>query len=145
MSDSMFINQPENTEAFKHTKMQVWKAASSDKEIDLSQLSPPEYKYFSELYWLYNALSHGDITKEAAESKDRKNYEEYISFVDEHLDHIHGRIIINENIRRAGELLSEIEKEQDTKEIACKACRCIGLMIGDKSFVGRQMRKFKEV
>lgn len=49
------------------------------------------------------------------------------------------------NIRKAGQLLSDIEKENDTAELALKACECIGLMTGNESFYKRQVNKIKEV
>ncbi len=48
-----------------------------------------------------------------------------------------------DNIRRAGTLLSDIEKADDTRTIALKACECLGLMTGDREFLKRQLRKFE--
>lgn len=45
------------------------------------------------------------------------------------------------NIKRAGQLLSDIEKETDVTKLALKACKCLGLMTGDQSFYGRQLGK----
>lgn len=64
-------------EDFQRTKKQVWEAARSGKEINLSELKPIDYKYFAELYYLYYDMEHGNISKEQAVVSERKLYEEY--------------------------------------------------------------------
>lgn len=73
-------------EDFQHTKKQVWEAARSGKEINLSELKPIDYKYFAELYYLYYDMEHGNITKEAAAAKERKLYGEYEAAKDTEID-----------------------------------------------------------
>lgn len=40
--------------------------------------------------------------------------------------------------------MSEIEKSNDTAEIAVKACEVVSLLTGDDGFVKRQKKKFEE-
>ena len=83
----------------------------------------------------------GMMPKEAAENRKRLLRKAY----DEQVKEIHrARDVYAEyqNAIRLAELhMSEIEKSQSVFEIAEKACKVIGLLTGDGSFYGRQMRK----
>lgn len=46
-----------------------------------------------------------------------------------------------ENITKAGLIISDIEKSHDTAAIALKACECIGILTGDTEFLKRQRKK----
>lgn len=48
-----------------------------------------------------------------------------------------------DNIRKAGSLLSQIEKSHNIAEIAMLACECIGMMTNDTDFLKRQKSKFE--
>lgn len=50
-----------------------------------------------------------------------------------------------ENIKKSGSLLAEVEKAEKVEDIAEKACECISRMTGDKSFFTRQKKKIKAV
>lgn len=142
ITEAIYITEHKDSDYFKELKTKCWEAASNDKEIDFSELPPPEYKYFSELYWLYNDLSHKKISKEEAVKRDRVNYKEFVEYADKQLDYIHGRIIINDNIRKAGTLLSRIEKSNRVEDIALLSAEAIGLMTGDEGFLKRVQTKF---
>ncbi|MFR8214646.1 MAG: hypothetical protein ACLU8Q_01835 [Oscillospiraceae bacterium] len=49
-----------------------------------------------------------------------------------------------DNIRKAGSLLNEIEKSDNLYDIAVNACETISIMTGDESFAERQKRKIQE-
>lgn len=144
ITEAIYITEHKDSDYFKKLKTECWEAASNDKEIDFSKLPPPEYKYFSELYWLYNDLSHKKISKEEAAERDRVNYKEFVEYADKQLDYIHGRIIINDNIHKAGTLLSEIEKATTAETVALKACEAIGCMIDDEGFLKRYLNRVGE-
>lgn len=144
MEDAIYITEHKDSDYFKKLRVDCWEAASNDHEFNISQLPPPEYKYFSELYFLFNDLHHGKITKDNAEKKDKLNYEEFTEYLDNQLDYIHKCAIINDNIRRAGTLLSDIEKSSDIREAAFKAFEAVGCMTGDSGFLKRQINKFME-
>ena len=112
-----------------------------DGTVNLLPLPPPAYKYFSELTAVYRAFRFEGMPKEDAENRKRLLRKAY----DEQVKEIHrARDVYAEYqnaIRTAGTLTSEIEKSQSVFEIAEKACKVIGLLSGDGSFYGRQMRK----
>lgn len=123
----------------------VWAAMERqayEGTVNLAPLPPPAYKYFAELTAVYYAFRFEGMPKEDAESRKRmllKAYQRDIA------DLHHAREIFAEYqnaVRTAGTLTSEIEKSQSVFEIAERACKIIGLLTGDSSFYGRQIRKF---
>lgn len=123
----------------------VWQALERqayDGTVNLLPLPPPAYKYFSELTGVYRAFRFEGMPKEDAENRKRLLRKAY----DEQVKEIHrAREVYAEYqnaIRTAGTMTTEIEKSQSVFEIAEKACKVIGLLTGDGSFYGRQMRKF---
>ena len=109
--------------------------------INLLPLPGPAYKYFSELTAVYRAFRFEGMPKEDAENRKRLLLKEYQRAVHE----IHrAREIYAEYqtaVRTAGTLTSEIEKTSSVFELAEKACKVVGLLIGDTSFYSRQIRK----
>ena len=93
---------------FKKRKVECYEKASKDMEFDISDLRPPEYKYFTELYVLYNKLVHKEITKEEAEKADNANYKNYCD--DKTLETTYTMNIAshNSNIRKASMYLSKL-------------------------------------
>lgn len=123
----------------------VWSALERqayDGTVNLLPLPPPAYKYFSELTAVYRAFRFEGMPKEDAENRKRLLRKAY----DEQVSEIHrAREVFAEYqnaVRTAGTLTSEIEKSQSVFEIAERACKIIGLLIGDSSFYSRQIRKF---
>lgn len=122
-------------------------------EIELSAAKNrplPDYMTVSEmcLYMalraLYGSYRRQEINRDAAQCEKRKiiaqceRYEtEYIA-----MSAVYG--YYQDNIRKAGTLLSDIEKSYDIREVAMKACEAIGLMTGDTGFLKRQENKFRE-
>lgn len=127
----------------------VWSALERqayDGTVNLLPLPPPAYKYFSELQAVYRAFRFEGMPKEDAERAKRLLRKAY----DEQVSEIHrAREAFAEYqnaVRTAGTLTSEIEKSQSVFEIAERACKIVGLLIGDGSFYERQRRKIlKEV
>lgn len=122
----------------------VWSALERqayDGTVNLLPLPPPAYKYFSELTAVYYAFRFEGMSKEDAENRKRLLRKAYDAQVRE----IHrAREVYAEYqnaVRTAGTLTSEIEKSDSVFELADKACKAVGLLIGDRSFYGRQIRK----
>lgn len=114
-----------------------------DGTVNLPPLPPAAYKYFSELTVVYRAFRFDGMAKDDAETRKRLLLKDYQRQVQE----LHrAREVYAEYqnaIRTAGTLTAEIEKAQSVYEIAEKACKVIGLLIGDNGFYGRQIRKMQ--
>lgn len=112
-----------------------------DGTVNLPPLPPAAYKYFAELTELYRAFRFDGMPKEEAENRKRllrKAYDEQVAEI------YRAREVYAENqnaIRQVGTLMSELEKTDSVFELAEKASKIVGLLIGDRSFYGRQIRK----
>lgn len=93
---------------------------------------------------LYSRLNLKQVVRDQAKiekkriletyTRTRSEYERYIAVYKERQD----------NICKVGSLLSDIEKSHDVREIALRACECIGLMTGDIEFAKQQAKKIME-
>lgn len=110
----------------------------------------PEFSVFTDvcLYQafanLYTRLNLKQIVRDQAKIEKKRILKTYAQMKSENERYMTVYGEYQDNIRNAGTLISEVEKSQDIREIAMKACECIGLMTGDTEFLKRQMNKFKE-
>ncbi len=110
----------------------------------------PEFSAFSDvcLYQafanLYNRLNLKKIVRDQAKTEKKRILKTYAETKSEYERYRSANKEYRENIRKAGTLLSDIEKTQDIREIALKSCECIGIMTDDADFLKRQMKKFVE-
>lgn len=115
-----------------------------DGAVELAPLPPAAYKYFSELAALYRAFRFEGMTKEEAERRKqhlRREYDEQVSSL-----HYVREVCTayQEAIKRSEMLRAEVEKAQDVRTIADKACAAVALMTGERGFYERQKRKIWE-
>ncbi len=114
-----------------------------DMTIEIDNFPPEAYRYFDRLRTLYARFKYGNLSKEMAEAEKKKLYSDYIEAKSAYQLWCSVYGAYQDNIRKAGTMLSDIEKSKDTEDIALKACEVIGIMTGDKSFAKRQERKIK--
>lgn len=120
------------------------------KEIEISAaqnrslpdyMTAPEMCLYTSLRALYKSWHKQEISRESAQIEKRKIISECQRYEDEYIAWTAAAKYYQDNIRRAGTLLSEIEKSRDIWDIALKACECIGIMTGDAEFQKRQREK----
>lgn len=97
----------------------------------------PEMCLYTSLRALYGSYRRQEIAKEAAQAEKRKIIAQCERYEAEYIAMTAAYKYYQDNIRKAGTLLSDIEKSWDIREIAMKACECIGLMTGDEGFAKR--------
>lgn len=123
------------------------------KEIEISAdhkkpipeyLTVPEMCLHTSLKALYAIWRRGEINRESAQIEKKKIISKCKNYENDHNCWIEAAKYYQDNIRRAGALLSDIEKSSDIRDVALKACECIGLMTRDPEFLKRQINKFKE-
>ncbi len=130
------------TEEYKRIKVECWECAVHGREINLAKMDAPRYKYFSELYWLYLDVTQNRISKEEAAKRDEQNYREMTEVMNSNLEYHHSCIMINENIRRAGSLVSDMNKAENLHAAAMLAFEIIGLMTGDMVSAAHNKERF---
>ena len=115
-----------------------------DGTIDVTKFPPAEYKYFSELKKIYYAFKFEGLSREDAFRRKQILLRKYSEAISEHDRCTAVYAQFQENIRKAGENISRIEKSHDVTEVALLACETLGLMMGENSFSGRQKRKWQD-
>ncbi|WP_295088224.1 hypothetical protein [Ruminococcus sp.] len=116
-----------------------------DGTLDVSDFPPAEYMYFSELRRIYYDYKFESLSKEDAELKKRLLIRRYNEAASEHIMFCRVYKDYQNNIRKAGTLISQIHKSHDIREIAQLACAAIGLMQGDNSFASIISHKLEEL
>ena len=99
--------------------------------------------YFSELRKIYYDFKFNEISKEDAENRKRKLLRRYNEAVAEYENFRRVYREYQDNLRRAGTIIAQINKSESTEKIAELACTVIGLMLGDDSFVPRIKTKLE--
>lgn len=122
----------------------VWAAMERqayEGTVELTPLPPAAYKYFSELTAVYRAFRFEGLNRQDAERKKALLKKAY----DRAVQDLHRAQEVcaeyQNAVKRTELLCTEIEKAQDVREIADKACSVIALLTGEPSFCERQRRK----
>lgn len=114
-----------------------------DGTVEVADFPPAEYMYFSELRKIYYDFKFNELSKEDAENRKRKLLRRYNEAAAEQENFRRVYREYQDNIRRAGTIIAQINKSESTKEIAELACTVIGLMLGDDSFAPRIKKKLE--
>lgn len=127
-----------NPEIFHQLEKQAYQGT-----IEISDLPPVEYKYFSELRQIYYAFKFEGLSRTDAESRkakifrqyrnDKSDYDFYSQFVRDW----------NSNIGKSEFLRSQISKSSDFKEKYQLAVECIGALTGDTVFTRTELEKLE--
>lgn len=107
-------------------------------------MTVPETCLYTALRALYGSYRRQEISRDAAQVEKRKIIAQCERYENEYIAMTAAYKYYQDNIRKSGTLLSDIEKSHDITEIAMKACECIGLMTGDEGFLKRQENKFAD-
>lgn len=106
-------------------------------------LTMPEICLYLSMRALYSSWRKGDISKNDGAAEKKKIISKCERFDNEYQLWCSVYGAYQDNIRKAGTMLSDIEKSKNVEDISLKACEVVGIMTGDKSFAKRQERKIK--
>lgn len=109
-----------------------------------SYLTTPETCLYVSLRALYESYYAKKITREAAQTEKAKILSQCEEFESEHALWTAACKYYQENIRKAGARLSDMEKSADIFEALSIAAEIIGILTNDKNFSKRITGKFKE-
>lgn len=104
----------------------------------------PEVCLYQAFADLYSRLHLTRVGREQAKAEKMQILKRFAEMNQEHEQYLSAFACHQDNIRRAGTLLSDIEKSLDIREAAFKAFEAIGCMTGDMGFLKRQENKFME-
>ncbi len=114
-----------------------------DVTIDISRFPPAAYRYFDQLRIIYAEYKYDNLPKEVAASRKAKIFSDYKETISAYEQWRSVYKAYQDNIRKAGTLMNDIEKSNTAEDIALLACEVIGIMTGDESFAPRQKKKLK--
>lgn len=109
-----------------------------------SYLTTPEMCLYVSLRALYESYYTKKITREVAQTEKAKILSQCEEFESEHALWTAACKYYQENIRKAGTRLSDLEKSADIFETLSIAVEIIGILTNDKNFSKRITEKFKE-
>lgn len=127
-----------NPEDFKKLEKMTY-----DVTIDISEFPPAAYRYFDQLRIIYAEYKYDNLPKEVAANRKAKIYSDYKETISAYEQWCSIYKSYQDNIRKAGTLINDIEKSDNAEDIAVLACEVIGIMMGDASFSKRQKKKLK--
>lgn len=129
-----------NPEQFKALERQAY-----DGTIDVTGFPPAAYRYFDSLRMLYARYKHDNLSKEEASAEKQRLYHQYSEAVAVIEGMKSAYRYYQDNIRKAGTLLSQIEKSDHVGDIALLSAEAIGLMTGDEGFLKRAQKRIEEI
>lgn len=124
------------------------------KEIELSAAkgqplpkhpTAPEMCLYTALRALYKSYHKQEISKETAQAEKRRIIGECEHYEAEYVAWTAAAKYYQDNIRKAGTLLSQIEKSEHVRDIALLSAEAIGLMTGDDGFLKRVRKRINEI
>ena len=127
-----------NPEDFKKLEKMAY-----DVTIDISEFPPAAYRYFDQLRIIYAEYKYDNLPKEVAATRKAKIYSDYKETISAYEQWCSVYKSYQDNVRKAGTLINDIEKSDNAEDIAVLACEVIGIMTGDASFYPRQKKKLK--
>ncbi len=125
-----------NPEHFKALEKQAY-----DGTIDVTGFPPAAYRYFDSLRLLYMRYKYDNLSKEEAAAQKQQLYHQDSEATAVITGMTEAYRYYQENIRRAGTLLSRIEKSDNTADMALLSAEAISLMTGDENFIKRIKKK----
>ena len=124
-----------DTENFKKLKQECYTAASKGAPIDFSKLPPAEYKYFSEMYWIYSDYAGKRIAEDKAKEREQKAYKEYCENVNDQTTYLSNIAYWNANIKAASDSLSELCKTKDKDKALELAVGIVEKLLNDSTIL----------
>lgn len=126
------------------TVEEIEKAAARNEAVP-KNLTAPQLCLFTTLRALYLSYYSGMTDKESARLEKKLALSGFNGFESERMAWTLAAKHYQQNIRRAGTLLSDIEKSKDTTEMILLSAEAIGLMTGDEGFRKRIAKKLEGV
>lgn len=126
-----------NPEHFKALERQTY-----DGVIDVSGFPPAAYRYFDSLRLLYARYKYDNLSNSEAAARKKKLLAQYNEAVSAYEYWTAACKYYQENIRKAGTRLSDMEKSADIFEALSIAAEIIEAFTNDRNFAKRIRKKY---
>lgn len=124
-----------DTDEFKRLKQECYTAASKGAPIDFSKLPPAEYKYFSEMYWIYSDYAGKRITEDKAKEREQIAYKDYCVNVNDQITYLSNIAYWQANIKAASENLAKLRKATDATTALELAVGIVEKLLNDSTIM----------
>ena len=124
-----------DTEQFKQLKQECYTAASKGAPIDFSKLPPAEYKYFSEMYWIYSDYAGKRIAEDKAKEREQIAYKEYCANVNDQITYLSNIAYWQANIKTASDSLAKLRKATDAMTALELAVGIVEKLLNDSAIM----------
>ena len=131
------LGEFKDTEDFKKIKQECYTAASKGAPIDFSKLPPAEYKYFSEMYWIYSDYAGKRIAESVAKEREQKAYKEYCENVNDQTTYLSNIAYWQANIKAASDSLAQLCKTKDKDTALELAVGIVEKLLNDSTIMSR--------
>ena len=116
-------------------KQECYTAASKGTPIDFSKLPPAEYKYFSEMYWIYSDYAGKRIAESVAKEREQKAYKEYCENVNDQTTYLSNIAYWQANIKAASDSLAQLCKTKDKDNALELAVGIVEKLLNDSTIM----------
>jgi hypothetical protein len=129
------LGEFKDTADFKKLKQECYTAASKGTPIDFSELPPAEYKYFSEMYWIYSDFAEKRIAENVAKEREQKAYKEYCENKNDQTTYLQNIAYWQANIKAASDSLSMLCKTADKDKALELAVGIVEKLLNDSTIM----------
>lgn len=129
------LGEFKDTADFKKLKQECYTAASKGAPIDFSELPPAEYKYFSEMYWIYNDYAGKRITEDKAKEREQIAYKDYCVNANDQITCLSNIAYWQANIKAASDSLSMLCKTTDKDKALELAVGIVEKLLNDSTIM----------
>jgi len=129
------LGEFKDTADFKKLKQECYTAASKGTPIDFSELPPAEYKYFSEMYWIYSDFAEKRIAENVAKEREQKAYKEYCENKSDQTTYLQNIAYWQANIKAASDSLSMLCKTADKDKALELAVGIVEKLLNDSTIM----------
>lgn len=124
-----------DTDEFKRLKQECYTAASKGAPIDFSKLPPAEYKYFSEMYWIYSDYAGKRITEDKAKEREQIAYKDYCANANDQITYLSNIAYWQANIKSASDSLAKLRKATDAMTALELAVGIVEKLLNDNTIL----------
>lgn len=122
-----------DTERYKKLKNKVYLMAKKNEPFHMPELTSAEYRYYSEMWFIFKRLIAKEITPEQATSENDVIYKKFVNEQTIYNQHAFDVIEWNEKIKKSESAHVKIHKAKNVNDLVDGVIECIESLTNDKT------------
>lgn len=122
-----------DTERYKKLKNKVYLMAKKKEPFHMPELTSSEYRYYSEMWFIFKRLIAKEITPEQATSENDAIYKKFVNEQTIYNQHAFDVIEWNEKIKKSESARVKIHKSKSINDLVDGVIECIESLTNDKT------------